>query len=211
MPHKTIDPVVMAASTVMRLQTIKSREVDPAAHAVVSVGSLRAGDTENVIPDRAELKINVRTMNPTTRERVLSSLKRIIEAESAASNAPKPPEIKETTKFPFGVNDEDVTAKLEETFSAVFEVGPHGYHPDIPPMQASEDFGILASAVKRPASFFVYGGTDPQLWDKAEKEGRVDEDVPNNHSPFFAPVIQPTMTCAVDGYAAAALTWLVKK
>ncbi|EON68684.1 hypothetical protein W97_07942 [Coniosporium apollinis CBS 100218] len=210
-PHQTIDPVVMAASTVMRLQTIRSREINPAGHAVVSVGSLRAGDTENIIPDRAELKINVRTMDAKTRERVLGSLKRIIEAESTASNAPKPPELKEITRYPFGVNDEDVTAKLENTFSAVFEAGPHGYQSDIPPMAASEDFGILASAVKRPASFFVYGGTDPDAYDKAEKEGRLDDDIPNNHSPFFAPVVQPTMTCAVDGYAAAALTWLVKE
>lgn len=62
----------------------------------------------------------------------------------------------------------------------------------------------------KPCSFWIYGGTDPELWDKAEKEGRLTEDIPINHSAYFAPVIMPTLQIATDAYAVAALTWLGK-
>lgn len=201
---------MLAASTIMRLQTIPSREVDPSDLAVVTVGSIHAGDAENIIPEQADLKINVRTTNPQTRSRVLASIKRIINAEADASNAPSTPELSETTKFPFTFNDDDITAALEETFNAHFKPGDHGYRSNCPRLSGSEDFGILATAVDKPATFFIYGGVDKEVWDQAEKDGRLLEDIPVNHSAFFAPVIQPTLRVAVDGYAAAALTWLAK-
>ncbi len=209
-PHNSVDPVVMAASTVMRLQTIASREVNPDDFAVVTVGALHVGDAENVIPAKAELKVNVRNFNPDTRPRVIAAVKRIVNAESLASLAPQPPDIEETTSFPLTVNDDAVTAALEKTFAGHFPPPPHGYLPDVGRLFGSEDFSILGTAIDRPYCFFVYGGTDPALWDKAEKEGRTREDIPVNHSPFFAPVIQPTMRVGVEGYVAAALTWLVK-
>lgn len=209
-PHRSVDPVVMAASTVMRLQTITSRETNPEDFAVVTVGALNAGDAENVISNKAELKINVRNFNPEARPHVLEGIKRIVNAESTASKAPAPPDIKETTSFPLTVNDDDVTAKIEKTFSEHFPPQPEGYYPDVGRLFGSEDFGILGSSINRPYCFFVYGGTPPELWDKAAKEGRTKEDVPVNHSPFFAPAIQPTMRVGAEGYAAAALTWLIK-
>jgi metal-dependent amidase/aminoacylase/carboxypeptidase family protein len=198
----------MASSTVMRLQTIASREVDPSEACVVTVGALNAGDAENVIPSHAELKINVRSFSSDQRHRVLDSIKRIVQAESMASNAPSPPEIKETSSFPLTANDNDITMKLEETFSAHFPPTPYGYQRDVGRLFGSEDFGLLGSMIDRPYSFFVYGGTDPKLWDKAVTEGTLQEAVPANHSPFFAPVIQPTLRVGAEGYAAAALTWL---
>jgi metal-dependent amidase/aminoacylase/carboxypeptidase family protein len=110
----------MAASTVICLQTIVSREVDPSKGCVVTIGAINAGDAENVIPSQAELKLNVRSFNREQRSRVLASIKRIVEAESMTSNAPQPPLIKETSSFPLTSNDVDLTAKLEETFEAVF-------------------------------------------------------------------------------------------
>jgi len=208
-PHRCIDPVVLAASTIMRLQTIPSREVDPSDLAVVTVGSIHAGDAENIIPERAELKINVRTIDPQTRTRVLASIKRIIKAEADASNA-SAPELGDISKFPFTFNDDNVTAALEETFSAHFKPGDHSYNSNCPRLSGSEDFSILATKVDKPATFFIYGGVDPEVWDQAEKEGRLLEDVPVNHSAFFAPVVHPTLQVAVDGYAVAALTWLAK-
>ena len=92
MPEKSIDPVVMAASAVMRLQTVVSREVAMTDSAVVTVGTLQAGMSDNVIPDQAMLRLNVRTFKDQVRDRVLSAIKRILEAEAAASGAPKPPE-----------------------------------------------------------------------------------------------------------------------
>jgi metal-dependent amidase/aminoacylase/carboxypeptidase family protein len=209
-PHRSIDPVVMAASTVMRLQTITSREIDPAETCVVTVGALNAGDAENVISSRADLKLNVRSFNPKLRVRVLASIRRIVEAESMASNAPAPPEIEETTSFPLTSNDDQVTKKLEETFSEHFPPSPHGYLRETGRALGSEDFSLLGSMINRPYCYFIYGGVDPEVWDKAEKEGTLQETIPVNHSPFFAPVIQPTLKVGVEGYAAAALTWLAK-
>ena len=93
MPQASIDPVVMAAATVMRLQTIVSREVAAAEAAVVTVGALQAGTKENVIPDEAIIKLNVRTFDAGVRKRVLAAIERIVNAEAEASGAPRHPEI----------------------------------------------------------------------------------------------------------------------
>ncbi|KXJ94875.1 hypothetical protein Micbo1qcDRAFT_46946 [Microdochium bolleyi] len=212
MPHRSVDPVVMAAATIMRLQTIVAREIDPAdetSSAVVTVASVRAGDAENVIADRAELSLDIRATDPRTRERVLARVRQIVAAESLASLATRDPEWTTTRSFPLTINDVDLTRRLEGTFAAHFGEGKDKYDKDVPKFAASEDFSILASAVGRPYSFFMYGGTDPELWDKAEAEGTLDVDVPGNHSAFFAPVIRPTLKAGLDGYAAAALTFLM--
>lgn len=108
------------------------------------------------------------------------------------------------------INDHDLTAKLEESFASHFPKGEQGYVANVSQLAGSEDFSILASAVDRPYSFFVYGGTAQEKWDKAEAEGRLSEDLPVNHSGLFAPVIQPTLQTGLDGYVVAALTWLAK-
>ena len=122
MPQKSIDPVVMAASAVMRLQTVVSREVAMTDSAVVTVGTLRAGMSENVIPDRALLRLNVRTFKDQVRERVLSAIKRILDAEATASGAPKPPDYTVLSEYPVTRNDEAATHKvvaaLERHFGA---------------------------------------------------------------------------------------------
>jgi metal-dependent amidase/aminoacylase/carboxypeptidase family protein len=208
-PQCGIDPVVMAASTVMRLQTIASREVDPSEGCVLTIGALNAGSAENVIPDRAELKLNIRSFSKPQRSKILESIKRIVEAESLASNAPTPPELTATSSFPVTTNDLEVTAKLEKSFSEYFPPAPNGYLRDVDRLYGSEDFSLLASMIDRPYSFFVYGGTAPDIWDKAVKEDKIEE-IPTNHSPFFAPVIQPTLQTGAEGYALGALTWLSK-
>jgi amidohydrolase len=206
-PHRSIDPIVMAAHTILRLQTIPSRETNPADLSVVTVGAVHAGDAENIIPETAELKLDTRSLDPATRAKVISSMKRIVEAEAQASNAPKPPTITRTREFPFLHNDEDATTALEESFSSHFS---SSYDPNAARLGGSEDFGDLATAVNKPAVYWAYGGVDPAVWDKAEREGRTTEDIPVNHSPYFAPVIMPTLRVAVDAYAVAALTWLIK-
>lgn len=87
MPQASIDPVVMAAATVIRLQTIVSREVAAAEAAVVTVGALQAGTKESVIPDEALIKLNVRTFDEGVRARVLAAIARIVNAEAEASGA----------------------------------------------------------------------------------------------------------------------------
>ncbi|WPH01426.1 Hypothetical protein R9X50_00427200 [Acrodontium crateriforme] len=211
MPNRLIDPVVMAASTIMKLQTIVSREIDPADHAVVTVASVQAGDAENVVVDDAYLAVDVRAMKQEIREQVNASVRRIIEAESMAARAVKPPTIVATRSFPLTINDDAVTMLLEETFTKHFGSSPQSYTSEIPKLGGSEDFSILGTAVDRPTSFFMYGGTPHELYDRCEKEGTLNEGIPINHSDRFAPQIHPTMQTGIDAYAVGALTWLLKK
>ncbi|KAL8784544.1 MAG: hypothetical protein Q9213_003892 [Squamulea squamosa] len=207
MPHRTVDPVVMAASVVMKLQTVVSREVDPDQFAVVTVGSLQAGQTENIIADRAEVRVNVRTQNHGVRNKVLASIRRVVKGECEASGAMKEPLIEETTHFPLSVNDDAVTKSVHEAFGAFFG---DRFDPNKPCSTASEDYSILGSSQGKPCCFWFFGGTDEKLWDTAETKGRLAEDVPVNHSPFFAPVIQPTLGTGIDALCLAALTFLRK-
>src|SRR5260221_7762596 len=137
-PQSSIDPVVMAASLVMRLQTIVAREVSPTEQVVVTVGSIRAGTKENIIPDEAFLKLNVRTFSPEIREQVLESIKRIANSEAMASNAPRMPEFRPLNSFPILSNDHDATMHLASALGAHF--GKERVH-QTPAVNASEDFG----------------------------------------------------------------------
>ena len=207
-PHRGVDPIVMAAHTILRLQNIPSRETDPADLSVMTVGSIHAGDAENIIPEFAELKLDMRSLTPETRAKMIASMKRIVEAEAVASNASQTPTITRTREFPFLHNDDSATEAIEKSFSSHFG---DAYDPDAKRLGGSEDFGVLATSVNKPAVFWCYGGTPHELWDKAEKEGKLQEDIPVNHSAFFAPQIMPTLQMAVDAFAVAALTWLAKE
>lgn len=207
-PHRTIDPALMAAHVVVRLQDIVSREVDPNDVAVVTVGSLQAGQTENVISDEAEIGVDVRSAKPETREKLLSSVRRIVEAECVASNAPCKPHFVPTRKFPALVNDGPSTQKIATSFTDFFG---NAFNSEIPITTVSEDFPILATSRDRPYVFWHFGGIDQTLWDHKTKEGRVIEDIPMNHSSGFAPVIQPTMRTGVDALCLAALTMLCEE
>lgn len=205
MPHRTVDPVVMAASLVMKLQTTVSREVDPDQFAVVTVGSLQAGQTENIIPDKAEIRVNVRTQNHGVRSRVLAAIRRIVKGECEASGCTKEPWIEETTKFPLSVNDEGVTNSVHDSFREFFG---DRFDPNTAPSTASEDYSILGSSQGKPCCFWFFGGVDEKLWDEAKKKSRLAEDISVNHSPFFAPVIQPALGTGVNALCLAALTFL---
>jgi amidohydrolase len=204
MPEASIDPVVMAAATVLRLQTIVSREVAPAQSAVVTVGALQAGTKENVIPDEAIIKLNVRTFDEGVRTRVLDSIKRIVEAEAQASGAPRAPEITPLDHYQLVRNDPDAAARVRTAFLTHF--GEERV-VDIPPISASEDFGSFGSEWHVPSVFWTVGGTDPETYRKAKEAGRLSE-LPTNHNPRFAPVLHPTLETGVETLLAAAHAWL---
>ena len=205
MPHRTIDPAVLAANVVLRLQTIVSREVDPSDMAVVTVASLQAGQTENIIADVATLKVDVRTINPKTRERVIKAIRRIVKAECDASGSPKEPIIEEITTFPLTFNDEHLTNTVAASFASHFG---DSFDANTARTNASEDVTILGSCKGRPCMYWFFGGVDPETWDEAERKGTMHESIPVNHSPFFAPVLQPTMKTGVEALGLAALTVL---
>jgi amidohydrolase len=200
MPQASIDPVVMAAATVMRLQTVVSREVAAAEAAVVTVGSLQAGTKENVIPDEAIIKLNVRTFDAGVRKRVLAAIERIVNAEAAASGAPRAPEITPLDRYPLNVNDADASARVVDAFRRYF---PADRVRQTGPAPASEDFGSFGTEWHVPSVFWFVGGTDPDTYAKAKEAGRIN-DLPVNHSPKFAPVLHPTLKTGVETLMVAA-------
>lgn len=204
-PHTTVDPVVMAASTVMKLQTIVSRDIDPGATAVVTVGTMHAGTKENIISDRAELTLSVRTFEPEVRERVLANIERIAEGEAASYGAPQPPEFDTMYSFPATENDPTATDVVAAAFDEHF--GPQR-SMQAPMATGSEDFGMFGRRGGYPSVFWFVGGTDPEQWNAASAAGRVNEDVPFNHSANFAPVQHPTMETGIETLITAALCWL---
>lgn len=204
MPQASVDPVVLAAMVVIRLQTVVSREVAPTDTAVLTIGRIESGSKSNVIGDRAVLELNLRTYSDRTRNRMLDAIRRIVTAECQASGSPKEPEFELLDHFPATVNDPTVTERLRAAFGGVF--GDRA--GDLPLQTASEDFSDIPNALNTPYSYWGIGGIDPATYHTADSAGRVSEDVPVNHSPTFAPVIQPTLDTGTQALAVAALAWL---
>jgi hippurate hydrolase len=203
MPEASIDPVVMAASTVLRLQTIVSREIAAAESAVVTIGALQVGTKENVIPDEALIKINVRTYDEGVRQRVLAAIERIVKAEAAASGAPREPEIKPLDRYAAVKNDPDAEQRVVRALTEYFP----GRVRETLPTSASEDFGCFGTAWHVPSVFWFVGGIDQSLFEQAQKSGKLGE-IPTNHNPRFAPVIHPTLETGVEALVVAARAWL---
>ncbi|SEH02112.1 hippurate hydrolase [Nonomuraea solani] len=204
-PERTVDPVVMAAATVMRLQTVVSREVSPFERAVLTVAQIHAGHKENVIADEASITVNLRSFSPEVRRRLLDGVERVVRAEAEASGAPRPPELRPLNAFPLTVNDPDATARVRQALTSRLGAGRVG---DMAPFMGSEDFGVIGDAAGAPSVFWGLGCADPETYERAEREGRLTEDVPGNHSPAFAPVIAPTLRTGVETLVTAALAWL---
>jgi hippurate hydrolase len=206
MPQASIDPIVMAAAIVLRLQTIVSREVAATDAAVVTVGVLQAGTKENVIPDEAVIKLNVRTFDEAVRKHVLAAIERIVNAEAQASGAPRPPEITPLDSYPLNVNNKQASDHVAQALRNHF---PPDCVRHTGPAPASEDFGCFGTEWNAPSVYWFVGGTDPAIYAKAKAAGRIN-DLPVNHSPLFAPVIHPTLQTGVEAMVAGALAWLAK-
>ena len=202
LPDTTIDPIIMAASAIIRLQTIVSREIGPSEEvAVVNVGMIQGGTTESTVPDQVEIGVSIRTINQETRSKVNAAVRRIVKAEADASGAIQEPKVVQIANFPPTENDQDTVKKITPAFRNAFG---DEFSDDHPRINASEDFSILATSVDRPYAVWFVGSTAPELYDDAEKRGVLKE-IPGNHSPFFAPVIEPTLKTGVTAFCTAAL------
>lgn len=193
MPHLSVDPVVLAASIVMRLQTVVSRETKPGEFAVVTVGSSVAGTKSNIIPDQAVLLVNVRTYDFEARKTVLAGIERIVRAECEAAGSPEPPTFDYYDQYPLTDNDPDVTATVHDAFRSHFgddRVITLGR------VTASEDFSRIPDALGTPYTYWGVGGFAPGSTRYP------------NHSPFFAPDIQPTLDAGTEAIVVAAITHL---
>ncbi|KIH99521.1 amidohydrolase [Streptomonospora alba] len=194
-PEVTIDPVVLAAHMVVRIQSVVSREVPAQQAAVVTVGSFHAGVKENIIPDRAEFTINVRNLDADVRDRLLAALRRVFDGEAAASGAPRP-EITELYTFPLLVNAPEETAALTAVLRDALDADRV---VDRPAKMGSEDFGVLPGAIGVPGVYWFFGGMPDEVVDSGEP-------VPANHSPQFGPVLEPTLTTGVTAAYAAIMS-----
>ncbi|APT82362.1 amidohydrolase [Corynebacterium ammoniagenes] len=196
MPDKAIDPTLIAAMIVIRLQAIVGREVPPGEFFVISVGELHSGDKNNIIPDSAELVLNTRYYDPALAERVYEALHRVVEAECVASASPLPPSFEYFAHGEVTDNDPATAIAVRDTFDAVFgdEV------VDAKPSTASEDFCYLPQAWGVPYFFWLVGSTPEELLDTP----------PVNHQSNFLPDFAPTCTASTKAGAAAVLSFLAK-
>lgn len=205
MPQASVDPVVLAAMIVIRLQTIVSREVAATETVVLTVGSIHAGSKSNVIGDRAVLELNLRTYDQAIRTTVLDAIRRIVIGECQASGSPREPEFELYDTFPPTINDRETTERVNEVFATHFGdrfiILPTGG-------TASEDFSKIPDALGVPYTYWAFGGIDGQRYLQAVESGRVKQDIPVNHSPHFAPVVQPTLDVGTHALVVAALAWL---
>lgn len=193
-PENTIDPIVLAAHMVVRLQSIVSREVDPRQSAVLTVGTIRGGLKENVIPSTVELTVNLRALDAGVRDRVSAALHRVLLAEAAASGAPEP-SIEHLYAFPRCVNDPAATERAVRALRA--ELGAEAV-TESPPFMGSEDFGHFGETLGVASVYWLFGGASAEsLASGAAPAG--------NHSPGFAPALEPTLSTGVRAAAAVLL------
>lgn len=193
MPNKGVDPVLLASTIVVRLQSIVSREIAPGTTAVVTVGSLRSGSKSNVIPATAELLINTRAFDADVSDHLHEAIERIIRSECEAARCPQEPEITYYDRYPLTDNHAEPTLAVRAAFDDYF--GEDGV-TDLAQVPASEDFSIIPDEMGVPYSYWGLGGFEDQ------------RNAPGNHSPAFAPDLQPTLDRGLEGAVVAAAAWL---
>ncbi|MGK4579055.1 amidohydrolase [Kitasatospora sp. HPMI-4] len=213
-PQLAVDPVVAAASVVLRLQSIVSQETGPAEQLVVTVGSLEAGGQGNVIPDRATLSVTVRGFTDQILERATAAVQRIVRGEAAASGCPREPEIEEVSRS--GVNTPDpllsqaVRTAHEELFGAERVA-------DWPPALATEDFALFGAAGEQlhgvagiRTAYWMLGMVGPDQWAAAPGTGAAQKlaALPANHSPEFRPHVGLTLRTGISALLSAATACL---
>lgn len=195
-PHTATDPIVIAARTILSLQTIVSREVKPGEFAVVTVGYIRAGTKNNIIPDEAEMGITVRTYDPQVRTQVLAAIDRIVKAEATAGGAPREPLIEHFEGTSSVYNDPALAQRLRAPLEAA--VGKQNVY-NTEPISASEDYSYFVEA-GIPSLYISLGGADPAKLAEAKRTGTM---LPSNHSSLFAPDVDPSLHGAIAAEVAA--------
>ena len=200
-PHKTKDPVVLAAQLVLALQTIVSRENRPIDPAVVTVGSIHGGAKRNVIPDQVDLQLTVRTYSEDARQRALAAIERIAKGVAQAAGAPAPVvKLREDEHSPATYNNPELTRRAVASMRAV--LGAERVVEREPEM-GSEDFGLFGKVTPEiPVFMFHLGTIDARRWVEAQKPGGTP--LPSLHSSLFWPEPEPVIQTGVQAMAAAA-------
>jgi len=208
LPSHTKDPVVLAAQTVLALQTIVSREISPLDPAVVTVGSIHGGTKRNVIPDQVVLQLTVRTYKKEVREKVLAAIQRIPKGLAIAAGIPEDRmpivTISKTERGDATYNDPALTARMAKVWEKAF---PKGQVKQIPPEMVSEDVGHFGLDRQIPVLQFRIGAVDPKLIAEHEATGKP---LPPLHSALFAPLPEPTIRAGVKATTLAVLDLMGK-
>lgn len=194
-PHTAIDPIVIAARTILALQTIPSREVKPGDMVVVTVGYVHAGNKNNIIPDEAELGLTVRTYKAEVRQQVLAAIARITKAEAAAAGAPREPAIEHYEGTNSVYNNPALANRLKGTLENA--LGKDNVVID-EPHTGSEDYSLFVEQ-GIPSFYFSLGGADPQKFAEAKAAGTT---LPSNHSSLFAPDVDPALHAGITAEVA---------
>jgi len=202
-PHKTKDPVVLAAQIVLALQTIVSREIEPGEPAVVTVGSINGGTKHNIIPDSVKLQLTVRSYTDETRQQTLDAIKRIVRGQAIAAGMPedKMPEVTTQDNFtPATYNNPELTAKLVSVFQGV--LGESNVIKKKPSM-GGEDFSQYGRTEhKIPIFMFQVGGVKPEALKESERTGK---SLPSLHSSQWAPLPEPTIKTGISAMSSAVI------
>jgi len=194
-PQATIDPIVIAARTILALQTIVAREVKPGEMAVVTVGYIRAGAKNNIIPDQAELGLTVRTFKADVRKQVLAAIARITKAEALAGGAPQEPLIEHYEFTDSVYNDPALAQRLRAPLEAA--IGKQNVITT-EPITPSEDYAFFIEQGV-PSLYVSLGGADPQKYAESRNSGTL---LPSNHSPYFAPDVDPALHTGIQAEVA---------
>lgn len=210
-PHTTIDPVLIVANIVSRLQNVVAREISPSEMAVLTVGRIQAGTKANIIPDDAYLEINTRALNENVAAHLEQAIERVVRAEAAASGANREPEIEHFQGSGITHNDPTATTEVAAVHHAYFGDEYVIHLPD--PSPATEDFcnfGLPGDPQPIPYVFWFVGATPHDVWEAATGDTPYEKmgNVPSTHSPFFAPAREPTLRAGLAALTVGALTYL---
>lgn len=202
-PHTTKDPIVLGSQIVMALQTLVSREISPLEPGVVTVGSFQAGSKHNIISDGAHLKVTVRSYTDEVRAKLLSGIERIAHGQAASAGLPEDlwPVVEVGDPYtPSTYNDPGLSERIATILRE--RLGPDNVIL-ADPVMGGEDFSQYGRVEpKIPSLIFWLGAVDPDRVDAARNGG---EPLPSLHSPFFAPLPEPTLKTGVEAMTSAAL------
>jgi amidohydrolase len=203
-PEATVDPIVIAAKTVLGWQTLVSREKDPFDPVVLTVGSIHGGTKYNIIPDSVALQITLRTYKPEVRKLMLEGIARIAKAESVAANSPKEPIVKVAESANATYNDPALSKRLLSMLGRELgEPNVSEWHPEM----VAEDFSELCKAAGSPGVQLRIGAVEPAKFAQAQKTG---EALPSLHSSGFAPDRERTIKTGVEVLTLSALELLAR-
>ncbi|MEV6065013.1 amidohydrolase [Nocardia sp. NPDC052001] len=210
-PHLAVDPLLMAANFVVRMQALAARQAAVPASPVLVAGALHAGTRPNIIAETSEILLTLRTFSDSSRAAMLDDITRLAASEAEGAGAPVPPEVTPYDPFPVTVNTDGATERIMRTLT-------DGGVPVMPlthPLTGSEDFGVFGTAARCPSVFWHIGGIDAARFTEEDQalmlaEHTIPPRFPSNHSPRFAPDPAQTLPAMITAMVVAARSELAR-